>query len=188
MSETRIIETSFEAGSYVDGIRSPAFFQFRSKTEADDWASERRKVARHEGRDNEVQFFAWDEHVPENFSGLAVEEIRFMQSEGKRTRIWAMPSGIAASKPQAPGVPNPILPTRCTRTHFEVRSVKGGKPTAIPEICATPNEAKAAAEYRCRASGFTEFHELDNEADFADAFDDGVYIVPVRTEIVAQPL
>ena len=59
MSETRIIETTFEAGSYIDGIRSPAYFQFRSRVEANDWARERARGAEHEGRAVRVVWFDW---------------------------------------------------------------------------------------------------------------------------------
>jgi hypothetical protein len=163
-SETRVIETFFEAGSWKDGVRSPAFLQLRSKSEVDVWAGERRRAAEHEGRNSEIKFFAWDDHVPPGFSGLAVEEIRFMRSEGKRTRIWAMPDGIPPRRDPAPGIPNEILPTRCTRTSYSVRVVKDGKPTALPTRCETPNEAKESASYKCRALGFTEFHELDKSA------------------------
>src|ERR1700730_17071777 len=134
-NEPPVIETGYECGTYSRGTRSTGYFPFRSKGEADDWASERRTMAEREGR----SIFHWYEAVPPDFSGLAVEEIWFMKAEGKRTRLWAMPDGIAPRRDPAPGIPSEILPARCTRTSYEVRTVKGGKPTAISEICETPN-------------------------------------------------
>jgi len=48
---------------------------------------------------------------------------------GKRTRLLRSDGIVSPPWDTAPGVPNPILPTRCTRTSYEVRVIKDGKAT-----------------------------------------------------------
>jgi hypothetical protein len=187
--EVRIIETTYEAGSYVDGIRSPAFFQFRSRAETDDWARERMRGAEAEGKTIKVHLFDWTQRPDAKFSGLAVEECRWLKTDAGRTRVWSTVDGgpliaEAVAPRQAPAGGRPST----TRTSLEVRVIKDGKPTPISETCATPNEAKESASYKARAAGFDEFHILDSEAEFADAAAegiDGIYVVPVKTTAYA---
>jgi hypothetical protein len=80
------------------------------------------------------------------------------------------------------------LPPRCIKTHFEIRGVQNGRPTPLADRADTLNQAREAAEWKCRALGFKNFFELDPGENFADATADGIYLVTVKTEFVAQPL
>jgi hypothetical protein len=81
------------------------------------------------------------------------------------------------------------LPPRCIKTHFEIRCLKDGKPTPLKDRAETLNEAREAAEWKCRALGFKNFFELDAGESFADAMSqDGIYIVAVQTETVARAI
>ena len=80
------------------------------------------------------------------------------------------------------------LPPRCIRTHYEIRCLHNGRPTPLAEHADTLNQARELVEWKCRALGYEKFFELDPKESFVEATADGVYIVPVRTETVAQPL
>jgi hypothetical protein len=65
----QIYETTYEAGRYRDGKRDPNFQQFATRASATTWAA----------------------MVPRDFSGLAIEEQRWLRDEsngGQRTRVW----------------------------------------------------------------------------------------------------
>jgi hypothetical protein len=79
-------------------------------------------------------------------------------------------------------------PPWSVRTHFEIRCVQNGRATLLRDCEDTLNLAREAATYKARALGFKNFFELDAGENFADATADGVYLVTVRTETVAQPL
>jgi hypothetical protein len=86
------------------------------------------------------------------------------------------------------GLPIQSLPPRCIRIHYEIRCVQNGSPTPLCDRAETLNEAREAAEWKCRALGFEKFFELDPGERFADATADGVYLLTVVEEYVAQPL
>jgi hypothetical protein len=80
------------------------------------------------------------------------------------------------------------LPPRCVRTHYEIRCVKNGKPTPLAEHADTLNQAREAAEWKCRALGFEKYFELDPGESFSDVTEDGVYLVEVKTTSVSRPV
>ena len=80
------------------------------------------------------------------------------------------------------------LPPRCIRTHYEIRCVQHGRATPLRDCEDTLNQAREAAEWKCRALGFENFFELDPGESFADATADGIYLTMVQVEYIAQPL
>jgi hypothetical protein len=125
-------------------------------------------------------------------TGLAVEECRWLKTETGRTRVWSPSEGgpviaEAVAPRQAPAGRAPSS----TRTHYVISVIKGGKKTAIDQRAETPNAAKELAAHVARAGGDDQFHELDNEAEFADAAAggiDGIYVVPVKTTAYATAI
>jgi hypothetical protein len=77
---------------------------------------------------------------------------------------------------------------RTTRTHYEIRCIVDGRATPLADHADTLNQAREAAEWKCRALGIEKFFELDAGESFADATADGVYLVTVRTETVARAI
>jgi hypothetical protein len=69
-----------------------------------------------------------------------------------------------------------------------VRCVQNGRATPLADHADTLNQAREAAEWKCRALGFEKFFELDPGESFAAATADGIYLLEVKTEYVAQPL
>jgi hypothetical protein len=87
------------------------------------------------------------------------------------------------------GQPIQSLPPRCVRTHYEIRSVQNGRATLLRDCEDTLNQAREAAEWKCRALGFEKCFELDAGESFADAMSqDGIYIVAVQTETFARAI
>lgn len=80
------------------------------------------------------------------------------------------------------------LPVKVTRTHYEIRCVQNGGATLLRDCETTLNEAREAAMYKARALGFENFFDLEAGESFADATADGIYLLTVQTEFVAQPL
>jgi hypothetical protein len=74
------------------------------------------------------------------------------------------------------------------RKHFELRCILDGRATPLAEHADTLNEAREAAEWKCRALGFEKFFELDANESFAAATADGIYLVTVQTETVARAI
>jgi hypothetical protein len=52
----------------------------------------------------------------------------------------------------------------------------------------TLNLAREAATYKARALGYENFFELDAGENFSDLTQDGIYLLTVQTEFVAQPI
>jgi hypothetical protein len=98
-SPPRVFETSYIGVRYLAGKRAPNIESFNTPSQANAWAAE------HEP----VKFFGWQESVPEDFDGFAVEEQRFIRGEyGNKSRVWSMPSDVVDSKPVAATKGKPV--------------------------------------------------------------------------------
>jgi hypothetical protein len=82
------------------------------------------------------------------------------------------------------------LPSRCVRTHYEIRCIKDGRVTLMRDCEDTLNLAREAADYKARALGAENFFELEPGENFDDEATraDGVYLTTVRTETVARAI
>jgi hypothetical protein len=72
------------------------------------------------------------------------------------------------------------------------KSLKGtgildGRATPLAEHADTLNEARERAIFKARALGWPNFFELDAGENLSDMKQDGVYLLEVKTETVAQP-
>jgi hypothetical protein len=181
-----LIETSYIGVRFFAGKRSRSFVPLATLAEAHDWAQ--RAVAL-DATVAPPRFFSWQEQVPPDFDGLAVEEIRWrLDLTGQRARVWHRPTADSGAPVMAQGKPLESRPPRVTRTHYELRAIIHGRPTQLRAREDTLKQARLAAERQCRALGFENFFELDTGENFADATADGVYLLEVKTEYVAKPL
>ncbi len=181
-----LIETSYIGVRFFAGKRSRSFVPLATMAEAHDWAQ--RAVAL-DATVAPPRFFSWQEQVPPDFDGLAVEEVRWrLDLTGQRARVWHRPTADSGAPIVAQGQPLEPRPPKVTRTCYEIRTIKDGRPTQLRAREDTLKQARNAAERQCRVLGAENFFELDAGENFAEATADGVYLVTVRTETVARAI
>jgi len=74
------------------------------------------------------------------------------------------------------------------RTHYELRCAVDGRATPLADHADTLNQARELAEWKCRTLGLANYFELDPKESFAAMSQDGIYLVAVQMETIAQPL
>jgi hypothetical protein len=119
--------------------------------------------------------------VPEDFDGVALEEIAFIVGTGQQIKrqSFAAPPTLPKSPPE------PCRPTMI-RTFYEICCISGGRPTLMKEQCGTINEARALAKDKCHSSEQSTYFELAANESLADQTRDGIYLCTKRTEIFAR--